>query len=47
MPADGDGRALLESHPDETDGLFAVRWRAARERWAQLTFYLFDPDGWR
>jgi hypothetical protein len=25
----------------------AERWRAARERWAQLTFYLLDPESWR
>jgi hypothetical protein len=23
------------------------RLAAARERWSQLTFYLFDGDGWR
>ena len=23
------------------------RWAAARERWGQLTFYLFDPQSWR
>jgi hypothetical protein len=23
------------------------RWAAARERWSQLTFYLFDPESWR
>jgi hypothetical protein len=26
---------------------FAVRWAAFRERWRQLTFYLFDPNNWR
>ena len=26
---------------------FADRWDAARERWAQLTFYLFDTESWR
>ena len=25
---------------------FAERWSAARERWAQLTFFLFDPEFW-
>lgn len=25
----------------------AERWSAARERFSQLTFYLFDPDSWR
>ncbi len=23
------------------------RGRAVRERWSQLTFYLFDPNSWR
>ena len=23
------------------------RWRAVRERWSQLTFFLFDPNSWR
>ncbi|HUQ77602.1 MAG TPA: hypothetical protein VM427_01850 [Patescibacteria group bacterium] len=23
------------------------RLHAARERWSQLTFFLFDPDSWR
>jgi hypothetical protein len=26
---------------------FVERVTAARERWAQLTFYLFDPESWR
>lgn len=24
-----------------------LRWTAFRERWSQLTFYLFDPNSWR
>ncbi|HSL34438.1 MAG TPA: hypothetical protein VK871_12355 [Candidatus Limnocylindrales bacterium] len=23
------------------------RFQAARDRWSQLTFYLFDAEGWR
>jgi hypothetical protein len=23
------------------------RWQAFRERWSQLTFFLFDPESWR
>jgi hypothetical protein len=23
------------------------RWAAFRERWSELTFYLFDPQSWR
>ena len=35
--------------PDGSDGTggLAERWSAARERWTQLTFYLFDPNAWR
>ncbi len=25
----------------------AERWTAARERWSQLTFYVFDAESWR
>lgn len=25
----------------------AERWSAFRERWSQMTFYLFSPDSWR
>jgi hypothetical protein len=25
----------------------AERWEAARERWSQLTFYLFSAESWR
>jgi hypothetical protein len=23
------------------------RWQAFRERWSQLTFFLFDSESWR
>jgi hypothetical protein len=39
--ADPAGRPL---DPEPT---LAERRAAIRERWAQLTFYLFDPNGWR
>lgn len=29
------------------DDPFAERLAAARERWTQLTFYLFDAQSWR
>lgn len=32
--------------PDGADGL-TERLSAARERWSQLTFFLFDPNSWR
>ena len=38
-PIDHVGRPL--------DVELAERWEAFRERWAQTTFYLFDPDSWR
>ena len=25
----------------------ADTWSAVRDRWSQLTFYLFDPNSWR
>ena len=39
--ADPDGRPL---DPGPT---FAERWKAVRERWSQLTFYLCDSNSWR
>ena len=47
MPAI-EGAADLEplGEPDDADGL-AERWTAVRERWTQLTFYLFDSNSWR
>jgi hypothetical protein len=33
------------SSPGQRD--MELRWEAVRERWAQLTFFLFDPESWR
>ena len=39
--------------PDATDDSPALdevlgdRWSAFRDRWSQLTFYLFDAESWR
>ena len=30
-----------------TDDPLIDRWAAFRERWSELTFYLFDPQSWR
>ena len=30
-----------------TADLLIDRWAAFRERWSELTFYLFDPRSWR
>lgn len=29
------------------DPLLGERWEAFRERWSQLTFFLFDGESWR
>jgi hypothetical protein len=53
---DGDCAAadlvpVIVTGPDDDRGaaMFRVaeRWTAARQRWSQLTFYLFDPESWR
>jgi hypothetical protein len=28
-------------------GPLSDRWAAFRDRWSELTFYLFDPQSWR
>ena len=33
------------SPPGQRD--MELRWEAVRERWSQLTFFLFDPQSWR
>ena len=40
---------ILESDPsvDAGSGGLAERVGAVRERWSQLTFFLFDPNSWR
>ena len=40
---------IVEADPPESIawGRIAGRAAAARERWSQLTFYLFDPNSWR
>lgn len=40
-----DERADDGLEPDDADGL-AGRMVAIRERWTQLTFYLFDANSW-
>jgi hypothetical protein len=39
QPIDLVGRPLDAGHPE--------RWTRLRAAWAQTTFYLFDPEGWR
>jgi hypothetical protein len=38
--------AELDDGPALDDRL-AERWSYIRDRWAQTTFYLFDPESWR
>lgn len=38
---------LVASDGSDGTDVLAERWSAARERWTQLTFYLFDPNAWR
>ena len=33
--------------PPMAQSRLVERGRAVRERWSQLTFYLFDPNSWR
>jgi hypothetical protein len=52
---DADRHAAAEQASEGVTELVEVRtadplvdrWAAFRERWAELTFYLFDPQGWR
>src|SRR5262245_40341344 len=37
---------LLDTTPADQRAL-ELRWEAVRERWSQLTFYLFDVESWR
>jgi len=43
--------ATVEPAADDAQGgaMFGaqLRWAAVRERWSQLTFYLFSPNSWR
>jgi hypothetical protein len=40
---------IVEADPAVSSGSSGLidRFRAARERWSQLTFFLLDPDSWR
>ena len=40
---------IVEANPPEPGAWAPITERAAaaRERWSQLTFYLFDPNSWR
>lgn len=42
----GDSGALEMLAPG-SDPLLGERWEAFRDRWSQLTFFLFDGDSWR
>ena len=40
-----DDRLVDTTPPDQRD--LELRWEAIRERWSQLTFFLFSPESWR
>jgi hypothetical protein len=44
---DADRLAPIDLAGRPIDVILAERWDAIRERWAQATFFLFDPDSWR
>lgn len=49
-PSAGHEAAVLadaDGCPVEPEPTSAERWAAIRERWSQLTFYLFDANSWR
>ena len=47
--AAGTATSDIEERALSTSGrsVLADRLGAIRERWSQLTFFLFDPDSWR
>ena len=45
VPFDEDAWPDLATRPMEPD--LAERWEMFRERWSQLTFFLFDAESWR
>ena len=48
-PAAAIETLIVEADPAVAAGSSALvdRVAAIRERWSQLTFYLFDPNSWR
>ena len=47
-PRDADrGATPIDLAGRPFEAILADRWDAIRERWAQATFFLFDPDSWR
>jgi hypothetical protein len=49
VPRPGPGLAEIEADGagDQLGSSLAERWHDVHERWAQLTYFLFDPDSWR
>ena len=48
-PAAGLEALIVEADPSAVSNPSPLveRFRAARDRWSQLTFFLLDPDSWR
>ncbi len=42
-----DGPVVIDLVGGDEDTLLGERWTRLRERWAQMTFFLFDGDSWR
>jgi hypothetical protein len=38
---------IIEVVDVRNPGPLSDRWAAFRDRWSELTFYLFDPQSWR
>ena len=45
VPLDGD--APIDLAGRSLESIVEERWEQVRERWSQLTFFLFDKDSWR
>jgi hypothetical protein len=46
-PREGDDVAPVDLVGRPLEAVLAERLAAFRERWAQTTFFLFDPESWR
>jgi hypothetical protein len=46
-PVDGDDERVVDLGTTAGGDPLLDRLTAIRERWSQLTFYLFDAEGWR
>jgi hypothetical protein len=47
VPTKPESEGVTELVDVRTADPLIDRWAAFRERWSELTFYLFDPHSWR